>query len=148
FEPELAKTPLLDFPLLAAGLDLELVPVARLHPRLDAEGGVGREVLEAREVGSLVSLDWRLWMGLEEIVALAAELRDDIVTFEPVQVADAPAPVGQVDGVLQGRGGDLYGGRRGWPSFGELGRGGARRSGSFGGGLGGPQRRGPGTGSG
>ena len=87
-------------------------------------------------------------MGLEEIVALAAELRDDIVTFEPVQVADATAPVGQVDGVLQGRGGDLCGGRRGWLSFGELGRGGPRRSGSFGGGLGGPQRRGRGTRSG
>src|SRR5439155_25002153 len=140
FEPELAKTPLLNFPALAAGLDLELVTVAGLHPRLYAEGGVGREVLEAREVGSLVSLDWRLWMGLEEIVALAAELRDDSVTFEPVRVADARAPVGQVDGVLHGRGGDLYVGRRGWLYFGGLGRGGSRRNGIFWGCLGGQHR--------
>ena len=86
--------------VLAAGVDEQLRSLARLEARIHPVGGVVRKVVEASERAAVAWLDGRLGVRSEEVVAPLPEPRERAFTACPVQVADAAAPIHQVQQAL------------------------------------------------
>ena len=84
-------------PVVAAGVDEQLAPVAVLDSRLDAVVRVLGKITQAFESGAFVRLDWRLRVSPEKLIASSLELLERVRAAYAVQVADSPAPVDQVE---------------------------------------------------
>ena len=85
-----------DDAVLAAGVDGELGRLCRRYESgADAVARISREVIEAAEC--LPVLDGRLRMGTEEVVLAAPELGQRVRAAQAVEVANAAAPVDEVE---------------------------------------------------
>src|SRR5690349_19865113 len=87
--------------VLAAGVDDELAAVAGDDARRHPEGGVMLEVVESAKRRALVLFYRRLRVSAEELVAALPKLSPCVRALRPVQVADAAAPVDEVEVALR-----------------------------------------------
>src|SRR5438105_14269833 len=80
---------------------------------VDSKRGIGLEVVKAGETGAGTDRERRLGMGPKQLVTGLAEFRQRLRARKPIEVADAAAPVSQVEVVLRlSRGFHRYGVRK------------------------------------
>src|SRR5712691_10359184 len=94
---QLPGAPVPDRAILAAGVDQQLGSIAWFHQCRHAKGRIVREVMKPGERRAFLRLDGRLGMGLEEAVAALAKLLERVGPAEPVQIANPPPPIDQVE---------------------------------------------------
>src|SRR5690348_7355945 len=96
-EPKPADAPVAHSSVLTAGVDEKLAAVTRLERSAYSISRIEIEIVKAGKRTTLVVLDGRLRVRAEQLVPAGPESFQCIRSGDAVQVADAPAPVDQVE---------------------------------------------------